>query len=311
MLDRQKCKQFALQQLKNRWTTPVLMTLLIAIVGAILSFSTEFINISNVENINVYDEISQLTPFIFIFSIIEVLVTVIFEVASINLYLKMSRSPENITMKPFFEGFNMLGRAILAGLWIFLWIYLWALILVIGFGLIVFAVTFFASELYFVVGFIYIVTFIALMWSLFYIYYRYSQYFFIITEFPNLPIRKALNLSKTITKNHLWELFILELSFFGWIILALFSLGIGLLWVEPYMQMTKINFYHGLLKEAIDKGIVKTEELAKKTSENNNQDVNMKNFEEEKQISNPTEEINSDNISDNISDNNSENNTNI
>ena len=54
----------------------------------------------------------------------------------------------------------------------------------------------------------------------------------------------------------------LELSFIGYIFLCIVTLGIAFIWFEPYYNMTKTNAYHGLLKEAVEKGLVKQEDLA-------------------------------------------------
>ena len=42
------------------------------------------------------------------------------------------------------------------------------------------------------------------------------------------------------------KLFWLQLSFIGWAILSVFTLGIGYLWLAPYMQMATIAFYKHL-----------------------------------------------------------------
>jgi uncharacterized membrane protein len=40
-----------------------------------------------------------------------------------------------------------------------------------------------------------------------------------------------------------WKYFCLALRFLGWAILCLFTLGIGFLWLIPYMQVSFANFY--------------------------------------------------------------------
>lgn len=47
------------------------------------------------------------------------------------------------------------------------------------------------------------------------------------------------------------KLFLLDLSFIGWHILAILSLGIGYLWLIPYIYTTKAVFYENLLKAKI------------------------------------------------------------
>jgi len=39
------------------------------------------------------------------------------------------------------------------------------------------------------------------------------------------------------------RMFYLELTFLGWSILNIFTLGIGSLWLTPYMQATNAAFY--------------------------------------------------------------------
>ena len=42
---------------------------------------------------------------------------------------------------------------------------------------------------------------------------------------------------------HKWEKFVLDLSFLGWIIVGSLCLGVGTLWVTPYMEATNAQFY--------------------------------------------------------------------
>ncbi|MDO7206189.1 DUF975 family protein [Paraclostridium bifermentans] len=44
-------------------------------------------------------------------------------------------------------------------------------------------------------------------------------------------------------KGHKFDYFVLELSFIGWSILCVLSLGIGFLWLVPYFEITLTNFY--------------------------------------------------------------------
>ena len=53
-------------------------------------------------------------------------------------------------------------------------------------------------------------------------------------------------------KGHKWDLFVLDLSFIGWILLGIMTAGIGLLWVAPYMETTRAAFYEDLKNECIE-----------------------------------------------------------
>ena len=44
-------------------------------------------------------------------------------------------------------------------------------------------------------------------------------------------------------KGHKGQLFVLELSFFGWIFLSVLSMGIGFIWLYPYMMFATMHFY--------------------------------------------------------------------
>ena len=71
----------------------------------------------------------------------------------------------------------------------------------------------------------------------------YSLTPFIVKDNPQLSPNQAINLSMKMMKGHKFDLFYLYLSFIGWILLAMLTLGVGLLWVIPYMQTTMAAFY--------------------------------------------------------------------
>ena len=52
-------------------------------------------------------------------------------------------------------------------------------------------------------------------------------------------------------KGYKGQLFILDLSFIGWHILAIMTAGIGYLWLTPYISTTKAAFYDNLPKRAL------------------------------------------------------------
>ncbi|MCC0732366.1 DUF975 family protein [Clostridioides sp. ZZV14-6048] len=80
-----------------------------------------------------------------------------------------------------------------------------------------------------------------------------SQAAFLICEDKdNLGVFKAMGASLDMMKGNVLKLFILNLSFIGWYILTIFTLGIGLLWLIPYIGVTNCNFYRELLKDNPD-----------------------------------------------------------
>lgn len=54
--------------------------------------------------------------------------------------------------------------------------------------------------------------------------------------------------SKEMMEGHKWEFFVFELSFFGWILLSVFTLGIALIWTLPYMETALVMYYEELKK---------------------------------------------------------------
>lgn len=69
---------------------------------------------------------------------------------------------------------------------------------------------------------------------------------FILNDRPDLSVGQALKLSRTMMKGHKWQLFCLELSFIGWALLSILTLGIGFLWLEPYVLTSIAAFYEEL-----------------------------------------------------------------
>ena len=90
---------------------------------------------------------------------------------------------------------------------------------------------------------------------------EYSMMFYIVAEYKNISVTKAMKISMIITRGHKMDLFVLALSFFGWILLSCLTLGIGLIFLQPYMELTYVNTFHDLLQEAIEKGSLRLEDL--------------------------------------------------
>ena len=73
--------------------------------------------------------------------------------------------------------------------------------------------------------------------------YEYSMIPYLLAENPNLSASQAFSLSKQMTTGQKMDLFVLDLSFLGWIILGAICCGIGLLFVQPYPEATKAEVY--------------------------------------------------------------------
>ena len=73
--------------------------------------------------------------------------------------------------------------------------------------------------------------------------FSYSMTPFILEENPELSANEAIDRSRAMMKGHKFDFFWLLLSFIGWFLLGLLTLGIGYLWLYPYMQTTAAAFY--------------------------------------------------------------------
>jgi uncharacterized membrane protein len=78
--------------------------------------------------------------------------------------------------------------------------------------------------------------------------YSYSMAMYIQQDQDNKDWNFCIKKSMEMMKGHKWELFVLDLSFIGWYLVGLLCLGIGVLWVNPYHQMARANFYLELVK---------------------------------------------------------------
>lgn len=61
--------------------------------------------------------------------------------------------------------------------------------------------------------------------------------------------RYCLDKSRAMMNGYKWQLFCLDLSFIGWYIVGALCLGIGVLFVEPYHQVARANFYEAVKAE--------------------------------------------------------------
>jgi len=77
----------------------------------------------------------------------------------------------------------------------------------------------------------------------------YSMTFYLMRENPQLSGEEAINLSMKMMQGHKMDFFLLQLSFTGWLLLGTITLGIGLLWIFPYMMTAQAEFYAELKKE--------------------------------------------------------------
>lgn len=132
----------------------------------------------------------------------------------IGFVLALSRN-QNPKFEQIFGGFNRFGTALAAYLLVLLFIILWTLLLVIP----------------------------GIMAAL-----SYSQMFYILSEDPSIGAMDAIKKSKEMMYGNRWKLFCLGLRFIGWLLLCILTLGIGFIWLAPYMAVSMAKFYDDLVR---------------------------------------------------------------
>ena len=137
-----------------------------------------------------------------------------FGVAAYTLKLVRSNG-ENSDLLSAFDGFKRFGDTLVTGLLYWLFIFLWSLLFVIP-GIIK--------------------------------SYAYSMTYYLMQDDPSLSGNDAITKSRKIMYGHKWELFILDLTFIGWMIVGMLCFGIGTIWVTAYMEAAHAHFYEDLIK---------------------------------------------------------------
>ena len=79
--------------------------------------------------------------------------------------------------------------------------------------------------------------------------YSYAMTPFILAEHPELTAKQAIRRSTELMDGHKGELFILGLSFIGWDLLNVLTLGIGSFWLNPYKNSAYAVFYREISAE--------------------------------------------------------------
>ena len=77
-------------------------------------------------------------------------------------------------------------------------------------------------------------------------HYAYSMTPFIMIENPQMTASEAITASKELMNGHKGELFMLDLSFIGWDILAGLTANIGCIFLSPYRHAAYAAFYKNI-----------------------------------------------------------------
>lgn len=79
--------------------------------------------------------------------------------------------------------------------------------------------------------------------------YSYMMTPYVLKDNPEMSGNAAIEESMRLMDGHKMDLFILHLTFIGWVILACLTLGIGFLFLVPYIETAQAHFYEELKAE--------------------------------------------------------------
>ncbi len=219
MTSNKELRAAARQQLKGKWGGPILICFLFSVmvfVGALIggfisSFMGVFFLIAASDWYVISIIFGRILPEILQLLLITA-ISAIFIRSIVTYFISFSKG-EILGTSTLFDGFSSFGKNFVTYLLVVLFTYLWSLLLIIP----------------------------GIIKSL-----SYSMTFYILTDNPNLTAREAITESRKMMNGYKGKLLLLGLSFIGWAILATLSLGIGYLWLIPYMQLTMAHFYQDI-----------------------------------------------------------------
>ena len=76
-----------------------------------------------------------------------------------------------------------------------------------------------------------------------YFSFQYAFVFAAYADSGSVDTLEAFRISASLMENAKWKLCKMYISFIGWGLLCVATLGIGALWVSPYLSQATINFY--------------------------------------------------------------------
>lgn len=234
-MNRIELKKLTKSQLKGHWKTPVLLTLVYLAVTIIASL---------------FQQEAQSLPTIIITFLVVMAISVWATIGIPNFYLEFLKKDGKAEFKDVLVPSNKLLKALGYTVIIGIISMIIAFISVFAIAGLIAASVFYSDGIAIanIVGII----LIALMYVAFIIFtLSVVQVPYIIIEKEDIGVIGAMKLSMQMMKGNKWKYFVLELSFIGWAILSVITLGIGFLWLIPYVTLAVTNFYKNLTVEDV------------------------------------------------------------
>lgn len=133
--------------------------------------------------------------------------------------IALKRDRENLKIETLFDGFKDFERSCVAGILVSVFTSLWMLLFIIP-------------------GIIAAIS--------------YSMTYFILAEDKEISAYDAIKKSKKMMYGYKWKYFCLSLRFIGWGFLCILTFGVGFLWLQPYMEVSFLNFYDDIKNNPVE-----------------------------------------------------------
>lgn len=163
--------------------------------------------------------------------------------------MKLKRDEEISYVGFFSDGFNSFGKVWAVAGWTILKLLVPVIILIVSIIVMVIGFTMGAASSSSVGTILGVIGTIAYIISLIYTVvksYLYMLSLYIVRDNEDMTAKESVEESAKLMNGHRWAYFWLQLTFIGWAILSVFTFGIGMVWLIPYIQVSNIAFYENL-----------------------------------------------------------------
>ena len=225
MLDRVQIKLEAKGVVRSAKVSAYLFTLLALALAFLLNGVSDYMSMDDVwaydYSVRTGFDLSFLalhgaypTILVLFVSVVTTLTGLILDAGQVLYHLGVRRG-EEMPYTALFDGFSFAGKIILLSIVQYIFIFLWTLLFIVP-GIVA--------------------------------AYRYRFAILNLCENPEIGVMEAINMSKAQTAGFKWQLFVLDLSFIGWALLASLTLGILNIWLLPYIAQSNIAFFQEIKK---------------------------------------------------------------
>ncbi len=255
----------AREALSGKWGEVALLSLVFVVISALITGATSAGSIV-AQFGTIFTQMANITGLTFIGLIATFFVALPMQMGYQVIFLKVFRREgiDNYISSMFKIGYKSLGNVIVCSILLMLivfavtivWTIIFAILLAIGVSLDGMSLSSFdlsldssaladtmgAATIFFLVLSLALYVFVVLWLS-----YIYKFTWFVMADHPELSAVDCMRESRKLTEGKRWRLFVLDLSFIGWVLLVIITGGIAALWVDPYIKTTVGAFYQDCL----------------------------------------------------------------